>query len=98
MSWRLAAIVFGIVCAMHVVLMKMFDVGAPGWLDAALFGLLYPGEIVSLVVGGAHGGTRPQEVVGQTAGVTINSLVWIALLVYFQKLRRRFAARPAALQ
>lgn len=50
---------------------------------------LFPGEIASLAITGAHGGTNVEEFLGTLVGLIINVLLYFAALELLLAIRRR---------
>ena len=66
----------------------------------ALIYPLFPGEVLSLLITGGHGGSQAQEWIGLVFGVCVNALVYSAVLfglsLLFATVKRATGRRKAA--
>jgi len=61
--------------------------------SVALFYLLYPGSILSLLIAGGHGGTMFEETIALVAGLIVNMLVYAVLCAGLLVASRRAGSR-----
>jgi hypothetical protein len=92
---RLALVILLVVSGLHVILTKMTDANVSNFWSAALFYLLFPGEVASMVLTGAHGGgTAIQNVLAAIFGILLNTCAWGLVFLLIGKVRQRLR-RPA---
>jgi hypothetical protein len=61
--------------------------------SAALFYLLYPGSVLSMLITGGHGGTKLEEGMALVAGLIVNTLVYAVLCAGLLASSRRLGSR-----
>jgi hypothetical protein len=51
-----------------------------------LFYALYPGNIVSLLIAGGHGGTRAEEAIATIIGILVNVAAYVVVIIARNKI------------
>jgi hypothetical protein len=75
------------------VIVSMLTFFAYRTASAALFYLLYPGFILSLLITGGHGGTKFEEGIAPVVNLIVNTLVYAVLCTGLLAVRRQRSAR-----
>jgi len=54
--------------------------------SSALFYVLYPGNVASLMITGGHGGTSFQELIAPLIGILVNMAAYLVLVSFARRL------------
>ena len=90
---RTAIPVFVSVTILHLLLTTSLDLQPAPWWGYALFSLLFPGEVISLLITGGHGGTHAADAVAPAVGIVVNGLTWATTIILVDNLLRRLRWR-----